>query len=124
MRGSTRREPAFDEEACPARRYFQGHTHEAALREAEGVLAEARPCRCCRSAVAHLFDRIGSTLFLDDDPVELAGRFDPDERDAFTPRVLAACILLRGRPRGAPWGPTPVPLSRAGRRPSPRTAPA
>ena len=51
--------------------------------------------------MAHLFDRLGSTLFLDDDPEQLARAFDEDERDVFTPRVRAARIVLSGRERMA-----------------------
>jgi hypothetical protein len=43
------------------------------------------------------FDRLGSTLFRDDDPYELARCFDG--ADACTVRLLAACIVLFGRDR-------------------------
>jgi hypothetical protein len=69
--------------------------------EAEQVLAGARRCRYCSSLLAHIFDRIGSTLFLDDDPDALVEAFDVSERDRFSRRVLAACIVLMGRPREA-----------------------
>ncbi|QSQ11800.1 hypothetical protein [Myxococcus landrumensis] len=69
---------------------------------AEHALDGARRCSCCRGLLEHLYDRLGSTLFLDDDPEQLARAFEDDERDRFTPRVLAACIVLAGRARVAP----------------------
>jgi hypothetical protein len=88
--------------ANKALRHFATHTIEDALGQAERELASARRCSCCANALAHLRDRLGSTLFLDDDPEQLASAFPPDERDRFTPRLLAACILLYGRPRERP----------------------
>lgn len=70
-----------------------------AYRLAEHELAGARHCPCCKTLLAHLTDRLGSVLFADDDPDRLAALFSPEERDEFTPRLLAACILLYGRPR-------------------------
>ncbi|WP_338872250.1 hypothetical protein [Myxococcus stipitatus] len=69
---------------------------------AEHALDGARRCTCCRGLLEHLYDRLGSTLFLDDDPEQLARAFDDSERDRFAPRVLAACIVLAGRERVAP----------------------
>jgi hypothetical protein len=66
---------------------------------AQRELARARKCECCASLLAHVYDRIGSDLFLDDDPAQLAGAFDIGDRDRFTPRVLASCIVVSGRPR-------------------------
>ena len=111
-------EPSVEEEDVPARRYFQAGAHDSALREARALLAQAPACRCCATPRAHVFDRIGGALFLDDDPVILAEAFDAEERETFTPRLLAAAILLEGRPRTSPWGPTPVAI-RPGRAPSP-----
>ncbi|MCP3166110.1 hypothetical protein [Myxococcus qinghaiensis] len=71
---------------------------------AEHALSGARRCSCCRGVLEHVYDRLGSTLFLDDDPEQLARAFDDDERDAFTARVLAACIVLSGRERVAAMG--------------------
>lgn len=68
---------------------------------AEHALKDARRCSCCKGVLEHVYDRLGSTLFLDDDPEQLARAFDDDERDAFTARVLAACIVLSGRERVA-----------------------
>lgn len=73
-----------------------------ARRRADGVLAKARRCPRCRALLAHVFECVGSTLFLDDDPHALIGSFQPAERDQFSERVLAALIVLQGRPRSAP----------------------
>jgi hypothetical protein len=56
-------------------------------------------CRCCVSAHVHLTRFVGSTLFLDDDPRQLQLAIPPEERLKWTPRVLAACIVLYGRAR-------------------------
>jgi hypothetical protein len=74
-----------------------------ARRRASKVLSDALRCPQCQQLLGHLFDRIGSTLFLDDDPRALECAFDRSERDAFAPRVLAACIVLSGRPRIAAY---------------------
>jgi hypothetical protein len=71
-------------------------------RRASRVLADAASCPCCRNLLVHIFDRVGSTLFFDDDPQVLADAFEPSERDGFASRVLAACIVLSGRPRIIP----------------------
>jgi hypothetical protein len=70
-----------------------------ARRRATQVLSDALRCPCCQGLLAHLFDRVGSTLFLDDDPFALACAFEPSERDDASVRVLAACVVLSGRPR-------------------------
>jgi hypothetical protein len=72
---------------------------EDARSQARRVLDLAERCRCCRGLLAHLFDRLGSTLFLDDDPHQLALAFEPEERDRFSAQVLSACIVLSGRER-------------------------
>lgn len=74
-----------------------------ARRRAQAILRGRPPCRCCASPSAHVFDRVGSTLFLDDDPAKLAQAFDPDERDEDTVTILAAAIVTYGRPRVSPW---------------------
>jgi hypothetical protein len=82
--------------------------HVATLSEArhraDQVLAKAKRCQCCRTLLAHVFDCLGSTLFLDDDPHALLSSFKPDECDQFGEQVLAAVIVLNGRPRAlAPY---------------------
>jgi hypothetical protein len=66
---------------------------------AAAELVKAGRCPCCRSLLGHLHERLGSTLFLDDDPEVLAQAFAEEERDGFSARVLAACIVLVGRER-------------------------
>jgi hypothetical protein len=70
-----------------------------ARRRAGHALEQAWRCDCCSSLLAHIFERVGSTLFLDDDPEQLAQAFEDRERDRFSARVLAACIVLAGRER-------------------------
>lgn len=72
-----------------------------ARRRAGQALERAWRCDCCRSLLAHVFERVGSTLFLDDDPELLAQAFEDSERDRFSARVLAACIVMVGRERVA-----------------------
>jgi hypothetical protein len=78
-------------------RYFEAATFEEARSLALAAYLEARHCvHCCR-VIEQRFDRLGSTLFRDDDPYELARCFDG--ADACTVRLLAACIVLFGRDR-------------------------
>lgn len=74
---------------------------EDARRQGARALEKAWRCTCCRGLLAHVFERVGSTLFLDDDPEVLAQAFDDSERDRFSARVLAACIVMVGRERVA-----------------------
>lgn len=74
---------------------------EDARRQGARALEKAWRCTCCRSLLAHVFERVGSTLFLDDDPELLAQSFEDSERDRFSTRVLAACIVMVGRERVA-----------------------
>ncbi|MBU8900943.1 hypothetical protein DRW03_19610 [Corallococcus sp. H22C18031201] len=85
--------------ALKAVRLLGAQELSTARRRASHALEGARQCACCRSLLDHLYDRVGSTLFLDDDPEVLAQAFDDGERDRFSPKVLAACIVLAGRER-------------------------
>lgn len=84
-------------QVAPALRYLQVPPSGAAMRIAFTVYLEAQQCEHCRCVLAERFDRLGSTLFSDDDPRDLAACFDG--ADACTVRLLAACIVLFGRPR-------------------------
>jgi len=70
-----------------------------ARRRADHVLAKAKRCQSCRTLLAHVFDCLGSTLFMDDDPHVLRSAFQPADCDQFSERVLAALIVRNGRPR-------------------------
>jgi len=71
----------------------------AARRAAIRELSCVSLCGCCDSLLHHVQQRVGSTLFLDEDPVRLLEMFSPAERAFITPQVMAACILLTGRER-------------------------
>lgn len=92
-------EPTARQEVAPALRYLEGATFDEAKFSARAVYLAARQCVRCRRVLAQRFDRLGSTLFRDDDPHELACCFDPADGDACTVRLLAACIVLFGRNR-------------------------
>ena len=74
----------------------------AGRRRAQAIVSKAKRCPRCRTLLSHLFDCVGSTLFLDDDPHALMGAFKATECDRFSEQVLAALIILRGRPRMLP----------------------
>jgi hypothetical protein len=73
-----------------------------ARRRADQILTNAKRCPCCRTLLGHVFDCLGSTLFIDDDPHTLLSAFKPTECDQFSEKVLAALIVLNGRPRTRP----------------------
>jgi hypothetical protein len=73
-----------------------------ARRRADRVLQNAKGCERCNSLLHHAFDCLGSTLFMDDDPHALKDAFPPTEWDRFSEQVLAALIVLNGRPRTLP----------------------
>ena len=73
-----------------------------ARKRAHRVLTKAQRCPCCSTLLGHVYDRLGSTLFIDDDPRALVSAFDATDRDPFSQQVLAALIVLRGRPRTRP----------------------
>jgi hypothetical protein len=97
-----RRGPPCDAPAPRCLKAFKSLSVESlrdARRRAEQVLAKAKRCPRCRTLLSHIFDCLGSTLFIDDDPHVLIGAFQPTERDQFSEQVLAAIIVLRGRTR-------------------------
>ncbi len=71
---------------------------------AANELARARRCGCCLTPRIHLATYVGSTLFLDDDPAELQRAIPRAEQAVWTKRLVAACIILYGRPRLTPFG--------------------
>jgi hypothetical protein len=77
-------------------------TLSEARHRADQVLAKAKRCQRCRTLLAHVFDCLGSTLFIDDDPHALVTSFTAAECDQFSEQVLAALIVLNGRPRTQP----------------------
>jgi hypothetical protein len=83
----------------PALQYFEASTFEEAAPAARALYASVDHCPRCHSLLAHRFERLGSTLFHDEDPRALARAFDAADRDGCTVRLLAACIVLFGRDR-------------------------
>jgi len=92
-------QPAAHPEVAPVLRYFEAATFDEAMPLARAVYAGARHCVCCRRVLARQYDCLGSTLFRDDDPYELASSFDVADGDVCTVRMLAACIVLFARDR-------------------------
>ncbi len=84
---------------APALRYFDAATIDEATPAARALYTSVEHCPRCHSLLAHRIERLGSTLFHDDDPRLLARAFDAADRDACTVRLLAACIVLFGRER-------------------------
>jgi hypothetical protein len=84
---------------APALAYFAAASFEDARPLARSIFQNAATCARCRNLLAHRFDRLGSTLFRDEDPRMLARAFDAADRDACTVRLLAACVVLFGRER-------------------------
>jgi hypothetical protein len=91
--------PSPDDEVPRSFSYLDARSLLEARRRATLLLHRARPTDCCASPLAHVFHRLGSTLFFDDDPEQLARAFPAREREQFSPRLLAACIVLSGRER-------------------------
>jgi hypothetical protein len=85
-----------------ALRYFHANAFWEAARSARALLLGAKTCLGCSRALAHLYDRLGSTLFRDDDPQALIDAFDPEDRNSCTLGILAACIVLNSRERIVP----------------------
>ncbi len=92
-------QPAAPRSTAPALRYFDAATFAEAAPAARALYASVESCPRCHNLLSHRFERLGSTLFRDDDPRVLARAFDPADRDGCTVRLLAACIVLFGRDR-------------------------
>jgi hypothetical protein len=93
--------PPADEAQPKAVRFFSASSMDEAQGAARAFLAGARYCPRCSRAHGRLPNRLGPTLFLDDDPLALIWAFDPEDRSACAAHVIAACIVLFGRPRRA-----------------------
>jgi hypothetical protein len=93
------RPSARDALAQRALRFFDGAPFDEAKLHARRLVAAAERCARCTRVLHQLRDRLGSTLFFDDDPRQLIQAFDPEDRDGCTLRMLAACIVLYGRER-------------------------
>jgi hypothetical protein len=95
----TEEQPAVHHSTAPALKYFESASFEEATAPAHALYASAEHCPRCRSLLAHRFERLGSSLFRDEDPRSLARAFDSADRDGCSVRLLAACIVLFGRER-------------------------
>src|SRR5689334_14650712 len=91
--------PPDDPSLSPSARLLGAHSDAEAYRMGALMLNRSAVVPCCGSALAHVYHRLGTTFFLDDDPEQLARAFPPAERQQFNPRLLAACIVLCGRRR-------------------------
>ncbi len=80
-------------------KYFDTTSIHEAAAAARRFLASVTRCSRCLHVISLLHERLGSTLFRDDDPKILAGAFDARDRHECTLRLLAACIILFGRCR-------------------------
>ena len=94
--------PGADNDEPRALCYFPAKSPVDALSAARALLRSAESCPRCASALAHLYDRLGSTLFRDDDPRGLLEAFEAGDQNACTLKILAACILVTGRERILP----------------------
>ena len=82
-----------------APRFFCASTFWEAQGPARAFLTSVQFCPRCSRAYDRLHERLGSTLFLDDDPLALIWAFEPEDRNPCTAQVVAACIVLHGRER-------------------------
>lgn len=78
---------------------LNGQQQASARLAAQLELERAPCCSCCPSLRQHVRSQVGSTLFFDEDPMQLQQLLHAHERTWITPRMLAACIVLDGRER-------------------------
>jgi len=90
---------ADDHDAEKALRHFNATALAEALPAARELISGVVHCPRCSRVLSQRFDRLGSTLFYDDDPRKLIQAFDRLDHDACTLRLLAACIIVYGRDR-------------------------
>ena|SRR5215813_4473235 len=82
-----------------APRFFCASTFWEAQGPARAFLSSVQFCPHCSRAYDRLHERLGSTLFFDDDPLALIWAFEAEDRNPCTAQVIAACIVLHGRER-------------------------
>lgn len=85
-----------EDEGAPVLSALDASSWNEARLIAEQELQQAAACDCCPSLHDHVTARVGSVLFLDDDPRRLMAMFHDD---SVTLRQLAAVIVAYGRPR-------------------------
>ncbi len=91
--------PHPSQETAPALGFLEADSFREAADETRMVLSTAPLCPSCRRVLRQMHERLGSTLFYDDDPGVLIRAFDVADRSECTLRLLAACIVEFGRPR-------------------------
>src|SRR5262249_46731412 len=90
---------ATNPEEPKAPRFFCATSLWEAQGPARALLASIQYCPLCTRAYQRLHERLGSTLFRDDDPLALIWAFEPEDRNPCAVQVVAACIVLFGRDR-------------------------
>jgi len=93
-------DPHPDQPKAP--RFFCASTFWEAQGPARAFLSSIQFCSRCSRVYDRLHERLGSTLFLDDDPIALIWAFEPEDRNPCAAQVVAACIVLHGRERETP----------------------
>ena len=88
----------------PAAVHVLGASDLPRARDRAAGARAASNCLSCSEMLKDVFERVGSTLFLDDSPGSSRRRFLRPSATSFTARVLAAYIVLFGRER------VPVPV--------------
>jgi len=83
----------------PALGFLEAQSVAEASPEARMILSTAPLCPTCRRVLRQLYDRLGTTLYYDDNPATLLRSFDVVDRTDCALRLLAACIVEFGRPR-------------------------
>jgi hypothetical protein len=85
--------------AAPALSYFNAGTFESAHAAAFRYLSATPHCCHCAAVLQERYDRVGDTLFRDDDPDELMTLFPREHRTCCAKKTLAASVVVFGRER-------------------------